>query len=393
MVRRRSGILNKFSVSEACIDLPDITLFNHDKIKTFDLVITTVGFEDRSLAFVQESCSEFQCEYALVGKYKTNKVENEINEASITNFFMSHSIHTSEVCADSPLAISKKINEILDNISQEKKIIRCFFDISSASNRFILSVLQTLTSSNLELGLSIFYAEPTDYFPQSSEYHSNPEACISEALASSSKEPLIETGVSAVNENELYPGHFPEVGKPFLISIPSYRMTRMGRCIQQIDEQLLSSSNKDSCFWIFGEPKKEILKWRTMYQKSIVENYLKKFTTEDSDSYQPPLTEENSKRCCTLNYKEILAALIELADSNLGKRITIVPMGSKLQAVGVALALYARSECSVLHASPGAFNPNRYSNGIGDKWLLEFESISNVKRIVSKIGELELTPI
>lgn len=73
-----------------------------------------------------------------------------------------------------------------------------------------------------------------------------------------------------------------------------------------------------------------------------------------------------------------------------GSNLYLVNMGSKLQAVGVALTLAVRSEVAVLHARPTQFNPMKYSRGIGTLWRINFNNPSNVLKVLQQIGQMGL---
>ena len=63
-------------------------------------------------------------------------------------------------------------------------------------------------------------------------------------------------------------------------------------------------------------------------------------------------------------------------------------MGSKMQAVGSALALAARLEISLVYARPERFNPSSYSGGIGVMREIRFEMLETVISSLASVGQM-----
>lgn len=67
-------------------------------------------------------------------------------------------------------------------------------------------------------------------------------------------------------------------------------------------------------------------------------------------------------------------------------------MGSKLQAIGIALALSARDEISICTANPTQFNASKYSEGVGSYWTLDLSELEVLIEKLKTIGYLLITP-
>jgi hypothetical protein len=133
------------------------------------------------------------------------------------------------------------------------------------------------------------------------------------------------------------------------------------------------------------------LKWRLEFQRRIVERQLAVMMgKEPAEITTPALTKTNSTVASTRDYRDVLHVLLDQIDARSGANLSLVHMGSKLQAIGVALALFARTEVTLLHARPKQFNAAKYSKGVATLWRLDLSNLSEVLDDLQRVGQLEL---
>jgi hypothetical protein len=174
------------------------------------------------------------------------------------------------------------------------------------------------------------------------------------------------------------------------LAIPSLRTSRLLRCLAHNSDQALASP-EESIFWILSEPPAAKMKWRLELQRRIIRAQIAVMMGRDpTDATLHPLTSENSAEASTRDYRRILEILLKQIDARAGSNLSLAHMGSKLQGIGVALALYARGEVKVLHARPKRFNAAKYSHGIGTLWRIEFRDLAKLLHELARIGQLEL---
>jgi hypothetical protein len=161
-------------------------------------------------------------------------------------------------------------------------------------------------------------------------------------------------------------------------------MNRIIRCINFISEQAISAPSSN-VIWVFGEPISPEDSWRKELQKEIVIEGLKQIGS-NAEEQSMNKSSESSETCCIFDYRKIICSLFNISDSHIGKNITCIPMGSKMQSLGVALALFARNEISVTYAMPTSFTPKSYSEGVGKTWQAELGNTQKLKNLLSKIG-------
>ena len=149
-------------------------------------------------------------------------------------------------------------------------------------------------------------------------------------------------GAQEPNVHPLFPGHHNDGRPDYILAFPSFRSTRLVRCLDRFGEQLLSAPDR-SIFWVFGRPRINSDEWRTHLQREIIARTFEKLGVTENLG-EAWFTDTNSAMCCTFDYREAAQKLLELCDRELGKNISLIPMGTKLQTVGLTLALLVREE-------------------------------------------------
>jgi hypothetical protein len=387
----KHGFVRQLKFEDACSDLPEVTPWD-GACAPFDVFICALGFEDRAPAISQHlaaSTKSADGRRAVIFEYPGNELDNEKNKGALFAAVSSFCGQVEVSAADVPQGMRQAVRSAVLG-SHERGKRRVVFDISAASGNLILSVMYALLELREHVELEILYSEPQDYFPDRSSYESAPQALIEEALKAGDESSMVEFGVAEVDVNELFPGAELESRPELVIAIPAFRTSRLVRCLQHLTDQPLASP-AESVFWILGGPPSSTLHWRTAYQKQIVNTLMARLVgMEPSDGLAPKLNEKNCEVCSTLEYKDILRTLMHQIDVRTGQSLSIVHMGSKMQAIGVALCLTVRSEVRVCGARPQQFNASQYSRGVGAKWRLDLTELEKIVERLGLIGTLEL---
>lgn len=284
--------------------------------------------------------------------------------------------------ADNQQKTNEEIQNILNNISNNDNEIKVVFDISGASDRLILSVLHALIQEKAKkIIVDIVYYEAESYQPTNQDWVSNQKKCIQKVMTSDMQE---IDGVESPFFSPLHNGHFEGSYSDFLISIPTLKLNRPFAALFESNENFFINQTIESIYWILGKPEEHT--WREELQQKVLKQGLKEKNSEH-------LFTDNQVSCSTLDYRDIMQKLFDLIDKNIKNRknITLMPMGSKMQTIGVALTLFARSECKVMLVKPKAFNQASYTSGIGKSWELQLK-LDDIKSKLKKIGCYEQKP-
>jgi hypothetical protein len=94
----------------------------------------------------------------------------------------------------------------------------------------------------------------------------------------------------------------------------------------------------------------------------------------------------------TFNYKETLQVLETIHSRYANEsKLTLSPLGSKLQAMATSLFCYMRPDVRVMFAIPKEYNASHFSKGTSTIWKLRFSDVQQLTRLLDRIGTLELT--
>ena len=202
---------------------------------------------------------------------------------------------------------------------------RVTVDISVAANRLLLRCIRVLLA--YELSLRVIYSEAEVYHPSRSEYEINAAQWEKEGLLG------LEFGVGDVIPSIDQPGDDLDPLPDSLILFPSFMPDRSKAVISSIDPSLLQYPG-EKVIWLPGVPRLEQDKWRLEATKRI------NGIGENTRHFE----------ICTFDYKDTLQCLESLhAELSETSRITLSPLGSKMQALGMALFCYVHPDVRVIY--------------------------------------------
>lgn len=395
-MRDKQAVLRTIEFRDIEPDLPRVVPLSTLQLQA-DVFLTSLGFEERAVsipAFLSQRLAASNPKVlCLLAQYSSNLEDNEVNRGQLLQHLSTFCDETRTLPADQPGDLSVALQESLTRRKPADRPLHVVVDISTASGNLTLSIMSALIewAEASPLHLTIAYSEPEEYFPTWDEYASDSEKLVLTACKPGDNSSVHEFGVAEVDFNELYPGKNIENREEFIIAVPAYRTERLSRCLQTLTDQPLADPDK-FIFWIFGVPPETGRKFRLDMQRRVITSLLRSMSGHEHDGIKAVvLSTENSAEASTLHYADILRIAIEAIDREAGKNISVVHMGSKMQAVGMSLALAARSEVTVCHARPDRYNAALYSRGIGSTWGVGIANLGELVSQVRRIGTLEFT--
>lgn len=360
-----------------------------------DIFLCALGFEERAVAYAgrfvtQAARSGLKGKTAVRFVYSNNAAENIVNAEALKLTLAQSFVDVLSLGADDPSEVRRELLNLIDQYSLRQPKVCIVFDISAASGNLIMSVIASLAqaSATHDLDLQIVYAEARRYYPLHEDFLNHLEQVLVQACEVGSPSSLQEYGVADVEINELYAGLPQENQQEFVIALPAYRTERLTRCLQHLTNEALSVV-RDDVHWILGCPPIDSMSWRLELQKRIVGTLLRGLS-EPLDEWV--LTPALYSITSTLDYRGTIAKILELVDGKPAHNISVVHMGSKMQGIGVALALTARREVAVCYARPTGFNPKQYSTGVGAFSEILMSDLSQVLRLIKSVGTLQMVP-
>lgn len=353
--------------SEILASLPEITSFSpvaEPFRKEEDLFVCALGFEPRCLSIPTALAHVgHKCNRGAVIRYRTNQDDNEVNRPELMRAIETFCTSVEFFDADAP-EFTEGFGNLLGNLPSSA---RATIDISVFGNRLVLRTMKAILNS--QCSIRIVYSEALQYYPQKTDFDADPRRW------KTLKDTALEHGVSNVSVAMEYPGQFFDAQPDYVIVFPSFTPERSWAALDCIDPSLLIGSN-EKVLWVIGDPHMKEDKWR---KDAVRINY---------DIGENTAQTEVS----TFEYKETLALLDRIrALKWQTHNITIIPLGSKLQAVGIGLFSYIYPDVRLMLAVPKKYNAANYSDGCKAMWAIDFGNIHSASQLLSTVGDVKIT--
>ena len=241
-------------VSDVLADLPALEEF--DASQSYDMVIATVGFEDRTASLVEALYGGWPSGgRLLLIDYPTNLPENAVNE----NRF------TTSAPGGGVTRISYNRQSFVSALIRELKRLppgaRVLLDVSTCSSYILYPTLRALFEE--DIALTVGYTEADVYHPTHEEWSrvasraDREDTMLVEAFESASFQSV---GVASVYPGNLFsevnPGNRPSA----LVAIPNFSCLRLAAILAHDRE--LNKTPREDVVWIVGEPPGEKNRWR-----------------------------------------------------------------------------------------------------------------------------------
>lgn len=334
--------------------------------ETDDLFLCALGFEDRCLTLPSRlKEAGYSASRAIYFMYNTNLDDNASNLAELEKHLKGISTSVEPLSIDEA-DFSIKLRSLLDLVESEarSRSPKVTLDVSVTANRLLLSCINVLLEYDVDL--RVIYAEAAVYHPTSEEYQANSAEWANNNLFG------LERGVGDVRPSIDQPGQGLDPLPDSIILFPSFKAERSLAVISFVDPSLLSHTG-DKIVWLLGTPHLETDLWRLDAMKKI------------------NAIDDNMRHCevSTFDYREALRILeslyIELSKKY---RITISPLGSKMQALGTALCCYMHPDVRIIFSSPKEYNAIQYSKGCKEIWNIDFGNTRDLRSNLDIVGTL-----
>lgn len=350
-------------------DLPDVVPLA-TLPDDYDTLICAAGFEDRAVHPATLLRTQgLHVGTAIVLDYRTNLADNSGRRDELLGQLRSVTGQVHVV--DEEGSEAEFDRALRAHLPPSPKIL---FDISAASGAFILRVLRALFAhaGAEQVNLTIVYAAAGEYSPTEEE-----AAVLSEASKETSQEKPATLGLDfdadAVPQIIAAGGvHLDAVAERAVV-ICGFNADRVRASLDKLDTSFNLDAPHPNVMYIAGVPPRTQDQWRYRAMKEI---------NDIPDAFQ----------ASTLYFAETFRLLEQAyAQGNHRSRLTVVPFGSKMQSVAVALFSEARPDVRVQLLSPVRYEGKSYSRGVGESFLLEFGDLQLIRARLRSIGSLMIT--
>ena len=351
--------------------LEDVTKLEHGDVETDhpeDLFLCALGFEERCLTLPEYySKLGYQAKRACYFRYRTNPDDNSVNLTALERYLrgISSAIDALEV---DDREFSNRLRAMLELVVGESHgpPPRVTFDISVAANRVILRCIKVLLE--FDVSVQVIYSEAEIYHPTKIKYDVERRKWESDELVG------LEQGVSEVSPSFDYPGNALDQLPDSIVLLPNFNGRRSKAVVSFVDPALLTNPGSKVA-WILGIPHLKEDHWRLDAVKRI-----------NGISDEAPILEVS-----TFDYRKTLMALDrlwgQLWESH---NITLSPLGSKMQALGVAIFCYLRPDVRIIFSVPQNYNAVQYSQGCKDIWKVNLGMTNDLRLGLDEVGKLSV---
>jgi len=379
-IERKQFAVSRRSMDSALADLPLPREFKPGDT-SFDAFIGAAGFEERVLGIPRALVSAKVQVHGpiLLGHYQTNDADNANRGRELLPLLRQLGPEPVYFEADSPEDTLRTIKAALATVAPEREL-RVLIDISGASSTLIFAVMATLASLPRQVSLTIGYAAAVNYHDPGADTRAQPVGEWGQTV-------LRERGVREVDTNELYRGIHHDHLPGFVIALPSMYCARLQRCLSHLGVGPLSGAT-ESVFWVLPKTDDEAHQWR----QQAVKQALSGLIHGDNSAVDQDLPHGQYVHCDVWDYLQAARIVLEQVDRQEGANMSVIHMGTKIQAIGVALALLGRPEVSLVSARPESFAATNYSDGIGMLQQITIPNLQASIRRIAEVGMLDVTP-
>lgn len=379
-VERKPFAVSRRNIDAALADLPLPGEFASAGT-SFDAFIGAAGFEERVLGIPRAivAVGGRILGPILLGHYQTNDIDNASRGKELLPLLRQLGEEPIYFEADSPEDTLRTIKATLATVAPEREL-RILLDISGASSTLIFAVMATLASLPRQVCLTIGYAAAINYHDPGVEARTQPVGQWDQTA-------MRERGVREVDTNELYRGIHHDHLPGFVIAFPSMYCARLQRCLSHLGVGPLSGAT-ESIFWVLPKTEDQAHQWRQYSVKQALCNLI----YGDDLAGAQNLPNGQHVYCDVWDYLQAARIVLEQVDRPDGANMSVIHMGTKIQAIGVALALLGRPEVSLVSARPESFAATNYSDGIGMLQQITIPNLQASIRHISEVGMLDVTP-
>jgi len=360
--------LRKIELADIVERLPSVQPFKDSAVdKPQALFVCALGFEQRCLSVPKKLASiDYRADQAVYLQYATNQKDNEANLEPLRELLGTVAGTVEPVQADAD-DFGNAFRSILANLRHESGSDRprVTLDISVMSNRLVMRCMKALLEA--EVALRVTYAEAEVYHPTKAEYEADPEAWQKDDDVG------LEHGVLEIQVFSEYAGHHIDQIPDSLILFPSFKKDRSQAVITHVDPSLHHVSG-ERIVWLLGDPHLPGDEWRLRAMRDI--NCLRK-----KDGRQIEVD--------TFDYRDALTTLESVYQQRWRDyRLTISPLGSKLQALGTSLFHHMHPEVRIVFSVPKRYNAKNYSERCKGLWGIEFGPLPKLCELLRSVGTL-----
>jgi hypothetical protein len=342
-------------------------------VEEIALYVCALGFEPRCLAIPEFLANKgAKVRRATYLEYGTNRADNHANFAQLTKYLSSvcSIVESLEIDDAGFVDRFRATIQLAEAESREGMLPLVLLDISVFANRAVFRCIKALLER--EIDLRVVYAEAMTYRPARGEFNSELDAAHAADVTLG-----LEQGVGDIRISRDFPGQQLEQLPDCVILFPSFNAERSKSVLAKVDPALVTAPSRN-VIWVIGKPPAEEHAWRAQAMRA--NNQI--------------LPDALSFEVSTFDYKETLKLLYNIYEQRFeGHNVTVSPLGSKMQALGVALFCMMHPDVRVIYSVPERYTAEFYSDGCKALWQIQFGAVASLRSVLGEVGKIAMVPL
>lgn len=364
--------IQEVRIGDIVSELPELVPWDDREVNgsRITLLIVCAGFEDRAVA-IADAVKDASIDELLIIEYPTNPEDNADAIATLS------SIPAKTV---ERLQYDRRefFHQIQSRVAKMSSVVDVdvIVDVSAMASYVVSRTFAALWGKLPGARLRVFYAEADEYHPTESAWKEFFESVTDPddnlAIAERYEQTYFQAkGVEETYECDVFSGRNQGPVATELIAIPSFSLQRV-KSMTAYAEAHYNVSPQETHWFLGRPPDKRKNGWRF---EALGRLYNVKARGTPVD---------------TRDYRDVIRRLDELWSESVEKErhLIVAGMGSKMQNLGVFLFMLMHGECGLLHCEPKEFIANRYTDGVGPRWEIDFGSIDGISNLLSTRQEL-----
>jgi hypothetical protein len=262
-----------------------------------------------------------------------------------------------------------------------RQSIRVIFDVSACSGRVILRVLRVLfalATGGIEIDLTVLYTQALEYAPSAADA----QRIIAEAGQDEDYTVPATLGLDFDADEVTHiverAGQHVDNAPDRAVVICGFNADRARASLDLIDTAFNVDAPHPRVTYIVGRPPRDEDAWRLQAMIDI-----------NSAGFAHPAIEPSV--ASTLDYRETLRLLEAVYEETAGRhKLTILPFGSKMQILAVALFCEGHPDVRVQMLAPSRYKGAQYSSGVRAVHVLNVGDLATVAPSLRSVGELDI---
>jgi hypothetical protein len=325
--------------------------FDFDANVQAGILVVAGGFEDRSLAFLEQvKKSNIKIEETVVLRYISQSDVNEKNYKSarrIASELTSQHVVDVEVHVDQSIESVRKIDAAIEAATSRIKDPSILIDVSGMTSLWAIGTLHAAITR--DLFTSVIYSEADIYYPLK-EQATKLVKQVQELDFAGAEEFLQSGSLKSIHVLPQFGGNLHPEREICLFILPGFEPNRAIGMVEGYAPSALVA--------FYGVSPRRDLAWRTGFSRQLHERFFAKWRLIERET-------------STLNVPRVLHDLEEVFRTvSTEYDVAIAPQCSKMQAVACYLMWRRHPEIQLVFSTPTRFHADRFSRGTGMTYVL-----------------------